>query len=128
MNTSRFVGTVAVRTITAALIGVCASLSILAGAGSRLLFWAAVLSGLLAWIGLVHSFSPLFRGWMRFAERLQAVAVTILFGTCYLLVVPLFTLFVRARDPLRLGKKTRQDTSWVPRTQSIDLQSMERMG
>jgi hypothetical protein len=40
--------------------------------------------------------------------------------------VPLFRLALWFRDPLSL-RRTRQ-TSWVPRTQSVDAGSLERMG
>jgi drug/metabolite transporter (DMT)-like permease len=88
----------------------------------------AAVTGLLAFLGLIMSFRSSYQAWMRMAERLQTVVTTILFGACYLLVVPLFAAFVRMSDPLRL-RRPKNESSWVgTRQEARDARSYQRMG
>lgn len=65
--------------------------------------------------------------WMRWAERLNALVMTLLFGACYLLIVPLFFLLQWKSDPLRLRSRSQAKTFWRPRPPR-DARSFERMG
>lgn len=127
MSVNRLVGSLVVRVATAALAVLCVSLATIANGGPRLVFYGAIASGVLTWLGLVHSFAGLFKRWMRFAEALHTVVVTVLFTVVYVLVVPLFGVFVWIRDPLRLRRRAGE-TSWVSRNSNVDAISLERMG
>ena len=84
--------------------------------------------GLLAVFGLILSFRSSYQLWMRMAERLQSVVTTLLFGACYLLVVPIFAAFVRMSDPLQLRPR-KGASSWVAmRREAHDARSYQRMG
>ncbi len=86
----------------------------------------AVVAGVLAAFGAILSFHSSYDAWLPLAERIQKVVTTVLFGACYLLIVPLFSIFVRAGDPLRLRES---DSSWVTeQREASDAQSYQRMG
>jgi drug/metabolite transporter (DMT)-like permease len=88
----------------------------------------AVIAGILAVLGGLLSFHASYVLWMRFAARLQTVVTTILFGACYLLLIPVFAVFVRMGDPLRL-RMSADDSTWVPiERDADDVQSYQRMG
>ncbi len=87
---------------------------------------AVVILAILAWMSVVHASAALFALWMRFADTLHTIAVTVLFGACYLIVVPVFRLALWFRDPLSLRRA--HQTSWVSRTRTVDAGSLERMG
>ena len=127
MSVNRFVGSAGARIGAVALAATTASLAVASTGGPRYLFWAAVVSGVATFIFLVHSFAPLFKAWMRFAEGLQAVVIRTLFTVCYLVIVPVFTAVLRRRDPLRRRHKARE-SSWVLRPDTVDASSLERMG
>lgn len=126
MDVSRFIGSATVRLIALVLAASFAWVALGVTAG-RLPWYAALVSGLLAWIAVVHSSRPLYAWWMRVAEALHTLVITVLFGACYLLIVPLFGLLTRRRDPLRLRRR-RLESSWEVRRGSIDARSLERMG
>jgi hypothetical protein len=89
----------------------------------------AVVSAVLTFLALIHSHRTIYSGWMRFAEVLHTVVVTLLFGACYLLVVPLFFLIAWVSDPLRLRRSSNTDSFWIRRkTQAQDTGYFERMG
>jgi hypothetical protein len=131
MDPARFVGSAWIRAATVLFAGSCVTAALLergsAGAG-RTLAWLAIGSGLVAFIGLIHSFSSLYAAWLGFAERAQTVVVGVLFGGVYLLVVPVFRLITLASDPLRLRKRSRPETFWIRRQDDSDPSSLERMG
>ena len=85
--------------------------------------------GLLTFAGLIVSFRPLYLLWSRIADVIQTVMMSLLFGCCYLLVVPFFVLIVRASDPLHLRGRTEEDGSfWTRRRKDdSDVQSFQRM-
>ena len=88
-----------------------------------------VASAVVAFMALVHSSHGIYARWMRFAEGLQALIVTVLFGACYLLVVPLFFALSWYQDPLRLRRRAQEHSFWVQRAAgSDDLRSFQRMG
>jgi hypothetical protein len=97
---------------------------------SELLRGLAIGSGFVSVLGLIYSFAPLYRGWMRFASALQKAVTLLLFGACYLLVVPTFSLIVRFTDPLKRGKRFREvETLWVhAHRDERDPGSFQRMG
>lgn len=98
---------------------------------STWLIAAAILSGLVAALGLIFSFKSIYTAWMRFAAVLQSLITTILFGACYLLIVPIFTIFTRITDPLGLRPtKPDDNTYWIKR-HNVDANnpsSYQRMG
>jgi hypothetical protein len=65
---------------------------------------------------------------MAFAERLNRLAVGLLFGAIYFAVVPVF-LFARFRDRLGARPADARISFWVPRGPAPgDLESLSRMG
>jgi hypothetical protein len=85
--------------------------------------------GAAALIGLVYSFRGLYTRWLAFAEFLQGVVVTVLFGTCYLVVVPWFYLLARVIDMLRSRGHHQTKSFWVLRRQiEFDENYFSRMG
>lgn len=127
MKTNRFVGSWIARVAVVVFGALTIALAMSAGQAPRYVTYAAVFAGIWTWLSLVHAIRPLFKAWMRFAELLHNVAVTVLFGGCYLILVPLFHLVLRRRDPLHL-RRAKSDSSWVVRTGVIDASSLERMG
>lgn len=90
---------------------------------------AALAAGLLAWLGLLHSSRALYARWLRVAEGIQTLVVTALFGAVYLFVVPLFTALRLPFDPLRLRRRSREESFWIRRARRpVDLESLQRMG
>jgi hypothetical protein len=127
MSIDRFIGSPLARAGTVVLVALSAGLALASDGGPRWAFWASVGSGVVAFMFLVHSFAGLFSAWMRFAEALQAVVIKTLFSACYLLIVPIFAVVLRGRDPLR-RRRGVGESSWVPRTGKVDASSLERMG
>jgi hypothetical protein len=127
MSTNRFVGSWTARVAVVVFALLTIALASSASQSPRYVTYAAVFSGILTWLSLVHAVVPLFRAWMRFAEFLHNVAVTVLFGACYLLLVPFFHLLLRRRDPLHL-RRSNDSSSWIIRTGVVDASSLERMG
>lgn len=86
--------------------------------------------GVAAAIGCIFSFRRIYDAWMHFAELLSAVMSTLLFGACYLMIVPFFAAFVRVGDPLKLSRKhDARETYWIHRSQDdADPTSYQRMG
>jgi hypothetical protein len=124
MTTTGWAGTIPVRLATVGMAGLALWLTT-AAAGSAA-FYAALGAWLLTFLGVVHWSGRILAAWMRFAEALHRVAVRVLFGACYLLIVPFFVPVVRIRDPL--GLRGRRTTAWVAKRGEMDLPSMERMG
>jgi hypothetical protein len=128
MNTSRVVGSVTARLLAIASAVIFGWVFVGTEPGSLLRSGALIASGLLTVLGFVHAFTPIYRAWMRLAERLHAVMVVDIFGLCYLLAVPPFFAFVRVRNALRTRKRAARGSSWVERQGRIDPRSLERMG
>jgi hypothetical protein len=127
MEENRFVGTPVAPVATIALGALTIALALMTDTGPWYLFPASIVSGVLTWVALVHCHRSLFKKWMQFAHVLHDVAITTIFGVCYLVIVPLFRLALWFRDPLAL-RRAAQQTSWVTRTANVDAGSMERMG
>jgi hypothetical protein len=87
-----------------------------------------VVVGFLTFVGVIHSFRRLYYRWLAVAESLQGVVITLLFGACYLLVVPWFALVARligARSRSRIDSTTY----WRSRNASAcDENYFARMG
>lgn len=134
MNPNRWIGSTAVRCGTAVLAALSLTAALvyrreLVPGASGIVFAAAVVCGILAAIGFVHCFRAVYTWWMKFADVLQTVVVSILFGACYLLIVPIFALIVRILDPLRLSKRRETGTLWIRRRpDAYDWNSFERLG
>ena len=130
MDSARFVGSVSTRLATIAFALVCLGGVVQYGrAPSSIILTVTVGSGFLAFIGLIHCFRTLYSRWMRFAGLLHTVALTVLFGACYLFVVPLFYLFVRVLDPLKLRSRGQSGTFWIRRRNpGVDPSTLQRMG
>ena len=134
MDPSRIVGSAGIRVATLAVLLLSATGVLLrdhivvAGAGDAL-FFSVIGGGFLALIGLIHSFRAVYSRWLRLAKLLQTLVITILFGACYLLIVPLFFVILRASDPLRLRTRSEPESFWLPRRGArTDEKSLARMG
>lgn len=130
MNTERLIGSTAMRVLTVVFAAVCAALLLARGRfpdASGLLLVVAIASGILACLAFIHSFRAVYTAWMRFAKALHNVVIAVLFGACYLAVVPFFFLIAWPSDPLRLRKQPESGTFWV-RRREFDPSSLDRMG
>lgn len=134
MNPDRLVASPGVRFATVVSIGLCVTGAVLyafdlTSTASGMLLVLAVGSGILALVGMIHSFRVVYTRWMRFAQVLHTAVVTLLFGACYLFVVPVFFLMVWPFDLLRLRKRSSQHTFWHRRRSvKVDADSLTRMG
>jgi hypothetical protein len=135
MAENRLLSSPGVRVATVLLGALCAATLVLHWSepslqSSGVFAGFAIGSGLLALLGLIYSFEGLYRNWMRFAVGLQKVAALLLFGICYLLVVPVFFVIVRLTDPLKQGRRQRNaKTLWVEvRRGDRTSDSFQRMG
>ena len=61
---------------------------------------SAIICALLAGITGIYCSRAVFGWWMRFAKVLNGVATTIVFGLCYLVLVPFFVPLIWVLDPL----------------------------
>jgi hypothetical protein len=121
MDFERLIGSPSVRIGSVLLAALCA-------ASIGVHTFVAVLAGVLAALGFILSFRPVYDAWMRLAPRIQTVVTTLLFGTCYLVIVPIFAVFVRMSDPLRLRPRDGE-SSWIAeRRDASDVRSYQRMG
>ena len=70
----------------------------------------------------------LYPWWLRTAEKIQTVVVTVLFGVCYLFVVPFFSLILLVRAALRSGTRVEQ-SDWINLPpEDATVESFQRMG
>jgi hypothetical protein len=133
MNLERWVGSLGARLFTVAVALACVSAlalhrSEVFPSAQVAVFVAGCVLAFLTLLGFIHCFAPVYAGWMKFSKALHAVAVTVLFSICYLLVVPFFVPLVWLLDPLRLRKRSGPAT-WIQRPSgALDLASLERMG
>jgi hypothetical protein len=129
----RIVGSLGIRLAAAGLALACLFGSLLyrdrafPDASGTVLF-LTIASGVLALMAGVHVSRAIYARWLALSQRLHSLVVTVLFGACYLLVVPVFRLIGLTRDPLRLGRRDRAETFWIPRRQDPGPESFERMG
>ena len=121
MDPIRLVGSALMRCAALLFAGACAAAAV------HQLAWLAIASGVLAFISLIHSFSSLYTAWLAFAEVARVAVITVLFGACYLLVVPVFRLVTLFSDPLLLRNRSRAETFWSERLDDSDPGSLERM-
>jgi hypothetical protein len=134
MNPNRLVGSVGVRFATLLLSLLCVTGLVLydhsfVPIGNKALLMLAVGSGILAFLGMIHAFRTVYARWLRLTRALHTVLITVLFGACYLFVVPVFSLMVWPFDPLRLRHRPKLDTFWIRRrSPGCDLASLQRMG
>jgi hypothetical protein len=129
VNIERFVGSVTVRLATLLVVLLSLTTALPHGRGmfpnGKWLPVVTVATGVVAFIGLIHSFRMLYDLWMRAATTLHTGMVTLLFGVCYLLV---FFLMVWPFDLLLL-RKSDPKTFWIRRRRSeCNLASLQRMG
>jgi hypothetical protein len=124
---NRFVGTPLALAATLGMGAVTIVLASSVGSGPRYLLPASIVAGILTWVAFVHTHAALYRLWMKFAHVLHTVAISVIFGACYLLIIPIFRAVLWFRDPLGL-RRPPEESSWVARTAKSDALSMERMG
>lgn len=134
MTTDKLIGSVGIRIATMLFSLLCIMGIIL----SRYRFFGetggpaltlTVVSGILAVVGAIYSFRSVFSLWMRFAKVLHVVVTTLLFGACYIVVVPFFFLVIRLFDPLCLRKQPEPRTFWIQRRNvRVEVVSLQRMG
>ena len=133
MNLERWVGSWGVRLFTLAVALSSATAFVLHrrevfSSAQLAVFVIGCVLAFLTLLGFIHCFAGVYAGWMKFSKALHAVAVTVLFSLCYLLVVPFFVPVVWLLDPMRLRKRSEPAT-WIQRpSEPPDLASMERMG
>jgi len=132
MDSARLVGSASIRCAALLFAGVCAAAVLLQHgspkAAGGILPWLAIGSGVLAFIGLIHSSRRLYAAWLGLAEVAKLVVISGLFGSCYLFVVPVFRLITQVSDPLRLRRRSPPETFWILRREDSDPASLERMG
>jgi len=134
LNVPRFVSSSGIRLATCVfwLLGVAAAVLYAHGSHSEACGIAiplAVISGILALIGTIHSFRGTYLLWMKFASVVHVTVVTALFASCYLVVVPVFFLIAWAVDPLRLRNRDAASTYWIRRQRAkVSAASLQRMG
>lgn len=134
MNSDRLVGSDGVRLATLLFLLLSVTAVVLYERGSfpngyKAPLIVAVVAGILAFIGVIHCVRTVYTAWLKLAMTLHTVIVTILFGFCYLFVVPVFFVIRWPSDPLRVRKRSEVETFWIRRRRSrCDLASFQRMG
>jgi hypothetical protein len=134
VNSDRLVGSVGVRLATLLFLLLSVTVVVLYKHGSfpnvsKALLIVAVVAGILAFIGVIHSIRTVYTAWLNLAMTLNTVMITILFGACYLLVVPVFFAIRWPSDPLGVRKRSEVETFWIRRRRSrCDLASLQRLG
>ncbi len=132
MDTGRFVGTLGVRLATATLAAICAAGAFTLGRpdlpGRGVLLAVTFVAGFLALVGFIHCFRAIYDRWLVFTRVLHTVVTTVLFGACYLLVVPLFWLITLPFDLLRVRRRPAAESFWVEKPGKADPSSFQRMG
>ena len=124
---NRFVGKPLALVATVAMGVVAVALASMVGSGPRYLLPLSIVAAILTWVAFVHTHAKLYQLWMKFAHVLHTVAVSVIFGTAYLFIIPIFRAVLWFRDPLGL-RRPPEETSWVTRTAKVDALSLERMG
>ena len=86
------------------------------------------ISLLLCFLFITLSHKGFYQKWMAFAEKLNKLVITILFGVIYFLFLP-FLIFVRFKDPLNIRAHKNKQSLWIDRQQRAEtLEHMQRMG
>jgi hypothetical protein len=133
MSTEKLIGARVTRITTVAL-GILAVLGLTiswsgSGGGLSWVRTLAIVCAVLALLGGIHCTRAGYNLWMRFAKILSGVMTTIVFGLCYLLLVPLFVPIVWLLDPLRLRRGTESQSFWHHRQSApVDEEMLRRMG
>ena len=134
MDVDRIIGSTGIRvaTLTISLLLVTAVVlrEHMDPSGARhAVFLLVIGAGVLAFVGLIHSFRALYSQWLRFAGFLNRLVVALIFGGCYLLIVPWFFLMARAISLLRSRSRFEPESFWIPRRRvDCDARSLARMG
>jgi hypothetical protein len=89
---------------------------------------ATAVSGFVGLIGFIHCFRAIYDRWLTFTHALHKVVTTVLFGACYLLVVPLFWLITLPFDLLRVRRRDAVESFWIAKQDKPDKSSFGRMG
>lgn len=111
-------------TLAAVVLFGAALISVPQGAFPKI---APLLLGFLTLVLAIHCSKTVFDRWMSFAGRMNVFGTALLFGVCYLVVVPVFWAICRVLDPLRLSRKERT-SYWIPRAKrEMSLRSLQRM-
>jgi len=134
MNPEKFVGTVATRVVT--FVFLLLSLALVFAyqrdqfAEHRsLVFVLAVVACLVTLLGAIHCFHTWYSLWMRFSKVLQTLVISVIFGTCYLLIVPFFSLIAWVLRVKSSRRRAEGGTYWIPRrTAKPDLDWFQRLG
>lgn len=133
MSTEKLIGSLITRIATVTLV-VLAILGLMiswsgSGGGSSWVRTLAIVCAVLALLGGIHCTRAGYDLWMRFAKVLSGVMTTIVFGLCYLLLVPLFVPIVWILDPLRLRRGAESQSYWHHRPDTpVDVEMLRRMG
>ena len=134
MTTENLVGSDAVRRATGALLALALVFAYVYArdifpASSGLMFWLLTATGILTFMAFVHTTRGIYAGWLRFAKVLHTGVITVLFGSIYLLIVPVFALVIWPFDVLKARKHTRSQSYWIPkRTVHPDVTFFQRLG
>lgn len=133
MNSDKLIGSVGVRLATLVFFLLSATAAVLYARSlfpnGKALLVLAVGSAILGFVGVIHASQTLYVLWMRWAMTLHTGMIIMLFGACYLLIVPVFFLMVWPFDLLRLRKRSEVETFWIRRRSSAcELASLQRMG
>jgi H+/Cl- antiporter ClcA len=90
---------------------------------------SAIICALLAGITGIYCSRAVFGWWMRFAKVLNGVATTIVFGLCYLVLVPFFVPLIWILDPLRLRRGSNPASFWHEKPKTpVNVDTLRRMG
>ncbi len=130
MNADRLVGSKIVRGVTAVAALAAASGFALAWSGrARGALTGAVICAVVTFLGGIYCARRGFALWMRFAKIVNRVMTTLVFGLCYLVLVPMFVPFVWIVDPLRLRRGSNCDSFWHERHRPpVNIDMLRRMG
>jgi hypothetical protein len=131
MNSDRLVGCTALRVsavgFAAASLG--AAYALYTGLLPEWSFWlrTALFAGvLLSLVAGVHWSAGIYRRWMWLAGVINTVSMTVIFGLCYLFLVPMVAVIIHMRR-LRSGNTTQ--SAWVVRpNRECDGEYLQRMG
>lgn len=79
--------------------------------------------------GAPHLPNPLMSALRRFSEKVNGIAVVLLFGVTYLIIVPFFKLVDVVREQSNAPKKNPQQSPWYKKdTKAYDRDFFDSMG
>jgi hypothetical protein len=134
MHVDRIIGSTGIRVATLAVSLLLVTVVVLRehpiASGARdALFFLVVGGSVLAFIGLIHCFRVLYSRWLTFAGFLQQLVVALLFGSCYIFIVPCFYLIMRVIDLRRARSRSALKSFWILRRRvECDAKYLTRMG